>query len=57
MKVPNNQQPGKELQYIKDKLPGKHDATITDRYWYVFNMFYDLVKDVVENCDGVLEFH
>ena len=46
-----------ELQYIKDNLPKKHDPTVTDRDWYVFNMLYELVKDVVENYDGKIEFN
>lgn len=51
----------KELEYIKSNLPHKEpvnaDEQFTDRDWYVFNMFYDLVEDVVNNYDGVLEFH
>lgn len=47
----------KELEYIKAELPKKHDKEVTDRDWYVFNMLYELVKDVVENHDGVIEFH
>ena len=44
---------GKDLESIK--LTEGLDA-ITDKDWYVFNMFYDLVKDVVENHDGRIEF-
>ncbi len=45
---------GKGLAKIKSKE--ELNAEISDRDWQVFNMFHDLVKDVVENHDGHLEF-
>lgn len=46
----------KELETIKQRLDEHPNKYIIDRYWDRFNMLYDLVKDVVENHDGVLEF-
>lgn len=45
----------KELQFVKDNLQETHDGH-DKRNWYVFDMFYDLVEDVVNNHNGRIEF-
>ncbi len=50
-----------ELEEVKRVLNIKKPSTdviteMTDRDAYIFYMLYDLVKDVVENHDGVLKF-
>lgn len=45
----------KELQFVKDNLP-VNDSFAGYHEWMIFNAFYDVVKDVVENYDGVIQF-
>lgn len=46
-----------ELKFIKEELPKLNDPEISERYWYVFDMFYNVVKDTVENCNGKIAFN
>lgn len=45
-----------ELQFVKDNVP-RNDSFVSGREWHIFDALYDLVKDVVNNYDGEIEFH